>query len=423
MTRNPIFGHAAIYTFANLAVAVIPFLLLPVLTRVLDPAAYGLVAMFSMVVTFISIFVGVNVHGAVTVRYLDNSNFDIPKYVSSSLAILTISSALMLVLMFIIGDSLSELTAIPVSWLYVAVLFAFLQFVVQLILVLWQASKNPISYGAMRLSHALLDAGGSIVLVVILALSWQGRLSGMLAAWLCMASIAIFFLIRGGWLAKSIDIACVKDALSYGVPLIPHSVGGVLLGLTDRFIVNNILDVANTGIYVVAVQLGLIIGLVADSFNKAFAPWLMQNLVSISDDSKTKIVRFTYLYFLAIISLATLAAVLAPYALPFIIGPQFQAANQIIVFILFGNAFVGMYYMVTNYVFFSRRTGLLSALTITTGVIMVLLTSYLTYLYGIKGAAAGFMLGQASLFLGAWILANHCVPMPWIKAVRPWRTL
>jgi O-antigen/teichoic acid export membrane protein len=89
------------------------------------------------------------------------------------------------------------------------------------------------------------------------------------------------------------------------------------------------------------------------------------------------------------------------------------------VFILLGNAFMGMYYMVTNYIFFSRRTGLLSTLTISIGVLTVVLSWFLINSYGIKGAAIGFMLGQASLFVGAWILSNYCVPMPWFRVLLP----
>jgi hypothetical protein len=101
-----------------------------------------------MVVAFISIFVGLNVHGAITVRYLDNSKFDIPRYVSSSLAILAVSSLIILIFISIAGDNLAELTAIPLKWLYIAVLVACFQFVVQLLMALWQASKKPIRYGA-----------------------------------------------------------------------------------------------------------------------------------------------------------------------------------------------------------------------------------------------------------------------------------
>ena len=421
MLNNRLFGHAAIYTLSNFAVAGVPFLLLPVLTRVLDPAAYGVVAMFSLVVAFMSVGVGLNVHGAITVRYFDRSSFDIPKYVSTALVILAVSTSLMLALVFITGTRIAEITSIPKQWLYAAVLVAFLQFLVQIVLALWQASKKPIKYGALRITHAFLDAIGSIILVLVLALSWQGRLSGMLVAWLCAAIIAVYFMVREGWVARSIDPTYGKDALNYGVPLVPHAVGGLLLGMADRFMVNNILDVSSTGIYVVAVQLGLILGMLADSFNKAFAPWLMEKLSDVDDESQKKIVIFTYIYFLVIIALAAFGALVAPYVLPYIVGPQFQTAGPLLIFILLGNAFIGMYYMVTNYIFYSRRTGLLSVLTISVGVMTVALSWFLINAYGIQGAAIGFLVGQASLFFGAWILSNYCVPMPWFKIFLPAR--
>jgi O-antigen/teichoic acid export membrane protein len=421
MLNKRLIGHAAIYTLSNFAVAGVHFILLPVLTRLLDPAAYGVVAMFALVVAFMSVGVGLNVHGAITVRYFDSSNFDIPKYISTAIIILACSTGLMLVLVLMAGTKLAELTSIPEQWLYVAVLVAFLQFLVQILLALWQASKKPIQYGSLRFSHALLDATGSIVFVVVLALSWQGRLSGMLAAWLCVAIIAVYFLIREGWLSRTIDVAYARDALNYGVPLIPHAVGGLLLGMADRFMVNSILDVSSTGIYMVAVQLGLILGMLADSFNKAFAPWLMEKLSDINHEEQKKIVILTYIYFIIIIALAVFGAFVAPYVLPYIVGPQFQTVGSLLVFILLGNAFIGMYYMVTNYIFYSRRTGLLSTLTISVGLITVVLSWFLIDAYGIRGAAIGFMVGQASLFLGAWVLSNYCVPMPWFKVFLPKR--
>lgn len=421
MLSNRLFGHAAIYTLSNFLVAGVPFLLLPVLTRVLDPGAYGVIAMFTLVVSFISIGVGLNVHGAITVRYFDRSNFDIPKYVSTAVVILVLSTGFMLVLLLTAGSNLAQITSIPKQWLYAAVLAAFFQFLVQILLALWQASRRPIKYGALRITHALLDAIGSVVLVLVLALSWQGRLSAMIAAWSCAGIIAVYFLVREGWLARSIDPAYAKDALNYGVPLVPHAVGGLLLGMADRFMVNSILDVSSTGVYVVAVQLGLILGMLVDSFNKAFAPWLMEKLNDVNHESQKKIVIFTYIYFFLIIALATVGAFVAPYVLPYVVGPQYQTAGPLLVFILFGNAFIGMYYMVTNYIFYSRRTGLLSALTISVGVITVALSWFLINAYGIKGAAIGFLVGQASLFFGAWVLSNYCVPMPWFKVFLPTR--
>jgi O-antigen/teichoic acid export membrane protein len=87
------------------------------------------------------------------------------------------------------------------------------------------------------------------------------------------------------------------------------------------------------------------------------------------------------------------------------------------VYILLGNAFMGMYYMVTNYIFFARRTGLLSALTISVGILTVALNWYLIQINGIAGAAQAFMFGQALLFIGAWMMAQYCYSMPWLSCI------
>lgn len=417
--KSRLLQDAFAYTISNFAVAGVPFVLLPILTRALDPAAYGMVAMFSLTVAFLSVGVGLNIHGALMVRYFDKEKYDIRKYASTSIFILFISTILILTVTILNGSKLSELTSIPQSWLLIAVLVSAFQFMVLILLTLWQASKRPVQYGLLRISHALLDAASSIVFVVLLAMSWQGRLSGMVLGWACVAIVALYFLVREGWLDKSIDISYAKDALKFGVPLVPHALGGLLLGLADRFMVNNALDVSSTGIYFAATQIGLILGMLADSFNKAFAPWLMEELNGISTARKRQIVLYTYTYFLSMAFMALVGGGLAPYLLPLLVGGQYQAASSIVIYLLLGNAFVGMYYMVANYMFYSQRTGLLSALTITVGLFSTCLTWILIKNYGIEGAAVGFMLGQALLFVGAWILSNFCVPMPWFKGLAP----
>ena len=415
MLRGRLFNHAAIYTCSNFAVAGVPFLLLPVLTRALEPASYGLVAMFMLVVPFMAVGVGLNMHGAVTVRYFDRLNCDIREYVTTTCCISIASLTFITVLMLFFGEKLSEATSLPISWLFLALLMAFLQFVVQIMLVLWQASGKPIRYGALRISHALFDAIVSVGLVVMLSLSWQGRLSGLVLAWVFAAVLAGYFLFHEGWVAKVATYWCAKDALSFGLPLIPHALGGLLLGMADRFLVNTLIDSANAGVYMVAIQIGLALGLLGDSVNKAFAPWLMSKLVDIGDKEKRKIVKFTYLYFLMITLLAITGALISPFFLPYVVGEQYQEAGSLLIFVLLGNAFLGMYYMVTNYIFFKRKTGLLSLLTISIGVVSLVLTWFLIGAYGLKGAAIGFMIGQAALFLGAWVLSSFFVPMPWLK--------
>jgi O-antigen/teichoic acid export membrane protein len=415
--RSRFAGNAAIYTISNFAVAGVPFLLLPILTRVLSPDDYGMVAMFTVMVSLFVVFAGLNTHGAVMVRYFEPEKYSMSRYVPTTLSILFITAILLVFIVFAFSEQLTAITSLTQEWLILAVAVAALQFLVQTLLTLLQASKQPIKYGALRFSHALMDGILSIVFVLVLLYSWQGRLFGIAIAWGLTTLAAIYWLRKEGWLTRQIDKSCARDALVYGVPLVPHALGGLMLGMADRFMVTNFLDVASTGVYLVAIQIGLILGISADAFNKAFAPWLMEALRKVDYAGKQRIVRYTYIYFIVILGLATLGSLIMPNLLGLLVGPKYQTALPIIVYILLGNAFMGMYYMVTNYIFFARRTGLLSALTISVGAITVALNWYLIQINGIAGAAQAFMFGQALLFFGAWVMAQFCYSMPWLSCI------
>lgn len=406
-------GDTAIYTLSNFAVAGVPFLLLPVLTRALSPDAYGAVAMFTVVVSFFAVGAGLNVHGAVMVRYFDPEKFCISTYVSTALFILAFTSLILTLVVVVGGNHLENLTGLPMNWLLVAVCVAACQFIVQILLTLWQSSKQPAKFAAFRFSHSTMDGMVSLLLVVAFALSWEGRLLGISTAWTASAAAALWFLFRSGWLARSVRKDYAVDALRYGVPLVPHAIGGLVLAMTDRFLVTNLLDLTATGIYMVAVQVGLILQIAADAFNKAFAPWLMETLKHNDHSRDKRIVKYTYSYFGLILTVAVVAGFFAEFIINLLAGEQYQSAAEVARYTLVGNAFVGMYYMVTNYIFYSRRTELLSLMTTTVGLITIGLTWYLIQESGIVGAAQAFMVGQILMFFGTWFLANRCHPMPW----------
>ena len=89
--RHKLFGNAAIYLGANILNAGIPFLLLPILTRVLTPADYGTVAMFGIVLSVLGAFTGLSVHGAIGVRYFQLGKKELSEYVGTCVGILAVT--------------------------------------------------------------------------------------------------------------------------------------------------------------------------------------------------------------------------------------------------------------------------------------------------------------------------------------------
>lgn len=418
VTRS-LLGSAVIYAFSNGLAAGLPLLLLPVLTRMLTPDEYGIVAMFSVVVTAFGALTGLSVHGAISMRYFDREDIDFPRYVGSGLIILVGSGILTLLLTIVVSRLLTAATNLTLPTLVVAVLMSCAQFLVQTRLAVWQSAKQASKFGSFRLSQAAIDLTLTLVLVVGLGLAWQGRIAGMTVAAVAMAILAVISLARNSLIGWPPSMEYMRHALSFGLPLVPHIVGGVLLTITDRLMISSILGVAEAGIYMVAIQVGLAIGLVTDAMNRAVVPWLIETLKYRDVHRNIRIVRLSYLYALALICGASIVAWSAPMLINAIAGPDFQAAAPLIGTISVGYAFGGMYLLVVNYIFYAGKTARLALVTLGVGVINVGLSYVLLQANGLVGAAQAFAVSQGLLFVATWWLAHRVHPMPWLRGLLP----
>ena len=84
--------NASVYTVSNLINALIPFLLIPVLTRYLTPEDYGITAMMGVMIGFLTPFIGLSLHGSISVNFYKKDEFNFPEYVSNCLLILILTS-------------------------------------------------------------------------------------------------------------------------------------------------------------------------------------------------------------------------------------------------------------------------------------------------------------------------------------------
>jgi O-antigen/teichoic acid export membrane protein len=205
----------------------------------------------------------------------------------------------------------------------------------------------------------------------------------------------------------------LREIVAYGVPLIPHSIGYFFLSSVDRFVINVKLGPAEVGIYMAAAQLAAGLSLVFDAINSAYVPWLFERLKRNEAQEKRQIVRSTYLYFLALAGVVALAFTLAPSILVLVAGQKYAAGAKVISWLILGWVLHGMYLMVTNYVFFSKRTGLLSLSTITAGLLNVGLLLVLVPYFGLRGAAIAFAISSALKLVLTWCAAQRSHPMPW----------
>ena len=415
---------AAVYSVTNVLNALIPFLLLPILTRVLPPADYGVLAMFMAFVGILSALTGLSVHGAINVRFVQRDKIDFPRYVGSCFAILLVSTSLVLILSMLFMKPLAQFTTLPPLWILLAVFYSGCTFVVQVRLGIWMMQKKPLVFGAFQVLQSLCNMGLSLWFVLLLKQGYEGRLWGQMLAVGGFAIIGLLTLYRGGWVVFRPRLNYVREALSFGVPLVPHVFGGFLITLADRFIVNERLGLEFAGIYMVAAQIAMGMGLLAEAFNNAFIPWLYERLAENDEGEKRQIVRGTWVYFVVALAMAGGVALASPWIVKLVAGPGYVEACEALRWLVLGQAFFGMYLMVTNYVFYRRQTRWLAWITLFSGGTGCALTWVLAPRIGISGAGVAFAIAMGVRFFLTWILAQKVFPMPWgcfAKGVLPLR--
>jgi O-antigen/teichoic acid export membrane protein len=390
-----------------------PFFLLPILTRYLTPEDYGVVSMFGVLVSIIAPFTGLSIHGAIGRIYYEKDTVDIKEYIANCLYILMFSTALVSIVFYFFSELIAKIASVPVKMLWMVIVISFAQFITRIVLTLWQVQVKPVQYGIYQISQTALDMLLSIILVVFIGLTWKGRIYANLMTFLIFTIVGLITLSKNKWLEFSYNRSYIKHALSFGIPLIPHALGGVIMTMTDRVFITNMVGIETTGVYTVGYQIGMIINLLATSFNQAYIPWLYAKLKENIMSSKRKIVKLTYTYYIIIILMAISLSIIAPTFLNYFVGKKFSQSSIYATWIAIGYAFNGMYLMVTNYMFYAQKTSYLAGVTFISALLNIVLNYVLISKYGAIGAAQATTIIYFIKFIFTWILSAKIYKMPW----------
>lgn len=268
-------------------------------------------------------------------------------------------------------------------------------------------------YAIFQIGQTLFNIILTVFFVVFLKFGWEGRILAQLIA-MCLFGLVSFYILFKN---KLVEIKFNKyhflDALKVGVPLIPHSIGAILMAMTDRVLISNMVGIEDAGLFAVGYTIGNIIGFIEHSFNLAFAPWLFEKL-NLNDASvKFQIVKYTYLYFFIILFTVLILTFLLPYIYSLFINDKFAKSQIFVFWIALSFAFSGMYKMVTNYIFYVKKTHILAWITFGSAIVNFGLNYFLIIQYGAVGAAISTAIVSFLFFIFTWILSNRVYKMPW----------
>tara|TARA_R110002049_G_scaffold75916_1_gene195374 strand:- start:6895 stop:8160 length:1266 start_codon:yes stop_codon:yes gene_type:complete len=414
LIQSRFFKNASIYTVSDIINKLVPFILLPVLTRYLSPSDYGIISIFAVFTSILGVFISLEMHGAISVKFFKISREQLKIYIANVLLIVAVTTSIVLLIVIIFHSYISELLALPTEWVIIGVFVTVLIFFTTINLILWQSEHKPIPLGIYQISESVFNLSLSLVLIVGFGMGWRGRLIAVSMAALLFGFLSFSLLFKRNYLNLKLSKPYLKDALQFGVPLLPHALSTWVRTGIDRVFLTMLISTTATGLYTVGFQIASVIMVITTAFNKAYTPFLFEKLKDITLPQKTVLVKYGYLYFLGLLLLASGLSLAGPYIVEIFLGKEFIESQEYITWFAFGFAFYGMYSMLVNYIFYTQKTIYLSYVTFSIGLLHVGL-SYLFITYnGTIGAVQVTAIISFITFLAVWWLSNKLLPMPWL---------
>ena len=411
---------AMVYGMGNTMSALLPLLLLPVLTRYLTPTDYGLVATSVVLVQVTVTMIGMNTSGLI-VQSQFTDDFETRKnLLSTNVLVASMLTVALVIVTTASGGLVERFTEFPANWTPLLIAVAFGLVVQQFYLAILQSRNEAKSFVGIQILGNFLNLSVAVALVVGVGMDWRGRIIATAFAGGVVAAICLHGLIsRLGLLRGVLDAAALKSILHFGVPLIPHVAGGFAMTMGPRLYLNNMAAVSDTGLFGVAYNLASPIALVVGAANQAYLPALFSKLVAVQTAARVRLARILVIGAITMPVLAVVYAMGARWILPWIVGPRFLGVADYMVWLALAFAMQGVYFVFANFVVFSRKTPLLSWRGDFAGGLAVLVgCPVLINLNGPIGAAQATLLGFSVSCLGAFIASRKAFPMPWAEALR-----
>ncbi len=414
-------GSSLLYIGAAALNALIPFFLLGYVARVLGPVELGRIGLFLVMANVANVLIGLNTHGLISVLYFrEGGDVGAAKAIKAASIVLFVSTVIGLTLGWAFGDAAGLAALLPGPALVLAVACASMQFLLLVCLTYLQCAGRPILYGAVSIASSLATACATLLLLGLVP-SWTARAAGQLIGGALLALIFMTILVaRLDVLKTALPAGTIARAVSYGLPLVPHSLAVVAMSGYDRFFIGDRLSADAAGQYFGASQLASIVGLAATAFNQAWIPWLYSKLQDGTAPAQRLVVRATWTMIVIAGVGALLISLAAAWLIPAFLGPGYDQAITLLPPLVCASAVGGIYFLVANHLFYFEATRALPIVTCACAALQVLLIHLLGPAHGAQGVAWSVLLSQIAFVGGVWWLVQRTCPLPWFRGMQ-WR--
>lgn len=390
--------HSKNYLTAELFNKLSALITIPVITRIILPEEYGFLSIYLTIVMLVGILLDLNFRSSVTRFYYDNE-IDFKEYVGSGLLTVLVFGFFILVSLFYWSNQISDFLQIPQKLYILGVITAFLMIPISNYGPYLIARKDSIQY--IKLITFLQSGTAYLSLPVIyllIAEKYYGRVYVQIAISLILC---IYILLK---VKKRINWnwnkAYAASFLKFTLPLIFHSLAGIILVSFDQLIINQLEGPVATGNYAFAYQIGMILNLYITGANKSWTPIFYEYL------NKKKYTQIRDLAKKYMFQTALFASLLLLFCdeIAFVFGREgYFDALDIIPLVVLSYIPAFWYHLYVQYASYKKKIVAIAVITVLAGTLNIILNYILIPEFGYKIAALTTFISYLFFFLGHFL--------------------
>ena len=387
------------YTLSNILIKGIGFITIPIFTRILSQSDFGSYNNFASWFSILGVISSMCLSSSLIRARFDYKD-KLNDFVFSILVLGTLSTSIIYLIFCVKMEFFSTLLSLDKIYIHIMFICLLVNPAFSIFQLVQRFKYNYKLSVLLSIGSTVISVVLSLILVNSLSDRLFGRVFGMqLPLFVISLAVYIYYFKK----ARKVNVSYWKYALTISIPFVIHMLSNTLLSCVDRIMITKFDSEQTTALYSLAYNIALIILVIFEAMNSAFAPWLGEKLNS---KQYKDIYKVSQKYIAVFAFLIIGVMLVAPEALLILGGSTYISAKYVIPPVMLGCFFVFLYTLYVNIEQFEKKTFGMALGTLIVVIINVILNMIFIPIYGYIAAAYTTLFGYILLFIFHFILVK-----------------
>ena len=406
---------SVIYSFGNLSSRLVGFILIPLYTTHLSVTEYGIMGMLEISAQFIIALLGMGLYNALFRWYWDEKYKGQQKSILFTITVTIIGLSLLLSIpIYLYKELLANFLLNSAQFSNLIVLLfvlATIEVLNVLVATIIRIKDKPVFFSVLMLIKLLVSLSLNIYFVVYRDKSVAGVYYAQISGAFVYLLFSTIFILKE--MEFSFKKSILIEMLYYSIPLLIVALTGIVLNITDRYVLKYFTNLGEVGIYNLGFKISNTIRVfVIASVNMALQPMIFK-MINQPNNKRFYSKVMTYFSFVLMIFVLGVSAFGKEIIELISRNPSYNTAYQIIPIISLSMFFTMLRDTALTGINISKKTYITTRIIFITMVSNVFLSIIFIKYFGFIGAAVSITIAQFLFFVLAYHYSQKVYYIPY----------